>query len=153
MDKLIHELVRFGMIEAFQGKRVRSNKFASFGITTNTLTSSLSTLIPPPEYWFEQEIIERHKMLAFQTPDKIADALSLIWDESHKWQKLSMATGIPEIDLKTQLKTIISRRNQIVHEADMDLFTGTRNKIDKKDIDDVISFIEILSESIFNAVK
>ena len=29
MDKLIHELVRIGMIEAFQGKRVCTDKFKS----------------------------------------------------------------------------------------------------------------------------
>lgn len=153
MDKLIHELVRIGMIEAFQGRRVRTNKFAAFGVTTDTLTTSLTGAVPPPEYWFEQEIIEKHKMLAFQAPEKIADALSLIWDEKHKWQKLSVATAIPEADLTTQLKTIVSRRNQIVHEADLDLITGHRNTIDKADIDDVVLFIEKLSEAIFNAVK
>jgi len=153
MDKLIHEFVRIGMIEAFQGKRVQTSKFASFGIKTNTLLSSLTTTVPPPEYWFEQEIIERHKLLSFQTPEKIADALSFIWDESQKWQKLSNAIGVSQADLTTQLKMIISRRNQIVHEADLDLLTGTKNSIDKVDIDEVISFIETLSEAIFNAVK
>jgi len=153
MDKLVHELVRIGMIEAFQGRRNQTNKFKSFGITTDTLMSGLFATVPPPEYWFEQAIIERHKILAFQMPDKIADALSLIWDEPHKWQKLSAVTGIPKDDLITQLKTIILRRNQIVHEADLDLYTGARNSIDKVDIDSVILFIETLSEAIFNAVK
>ena len=153
MDKLIHEFVRIGMIEAFQGKRVQTSKFASFSIKTNTLLSSLTTTVPPPEYWFEQEIVERHKLLSFQTPEKIADALSFIWDESQKWQKLSDAIGVSQADLTTQLKMIISRRNQIVHEADLDLLTGTKNSIDKVDIDEVISFIETLSEAIFNAVK
>ena len=153
MDKMIHELVRIGMIEAFQGGRVKTNKFLTFGITTNTLTSILSTAVPPPEYWFEQEVIERHKTLAFQAPEKIADALSLIWDEPHKWQVLSTAMAIPQATITTKLKTIISRRNQIVHEADLDLLTGIRNIVDKADIDDVVPFIETLSEAIFNAVR
>ena len=153
MDKLIHELVRIGMIEAFQGIRARTSPFTSFGITIDTLTSILSSTIPPPEYWFEQKIIERHKTLAFQMPDKIAEALSLIWDEKYKWQKISTEIGISETTLTTQLKAIISRRNQIVHEADLDLLTGTKNIIDKIDIDAVISFIEKLSEAIFNVVK
>lgn len=153
LDKLVHELVRIGMIEAFQGTRIQTNKFLSFGVTTNTLTSSLAGTVPPPEYWFEQEIIERHKTLAFQAPEKIADALSLIWNEGHKWQALAIATGIDQATLTTQLKTIINRRNQIVHESDLDLVTGIRNNIDKTDIDDVITYIEKLSEAIFNAVK
>lgn len=153
MDKMIHELVRIGMIEAFQGGRVRTNKFLTFGVTTNTLTSTLSSAIPPPEYWFEQEVIERHKTLAFQAPEKIADALSLIWDEQYKWQVLSTAMAIPQATITTKLKTIISRRNQIVHEADLDLLTGIRNTVEKADIDDVVLFIETLSAAIFNAVR
>lgn len=153
MDKLIHELVRIGMIEAFQGRRKKTSKFLSFGVSTNTLTTTLSTSVPPPEYWFEQEVIERHKALSFQAPEKIADALSLIWDEQYKWQVLATATGITQAVLTTKLKTIISRRNQIVHEADLDLLSGVRNSIDKSDIDDVVPFIENLSEKIFLAVR
>jgi hypothetical protein len=156
MDKLIHELVRLGMIEAFQGSRVKTKKFLAFGISVDTYTnisSSILTNVPPPEYWFEQEVIQKHKHLSFQDPDKIADGLSLIWDENAKWYKLSQSVGTAENDLKTKLKTIISRRNQIVHEADLDLLSGQRNTIDKADIDAVVPFIETLSEAIFNAVK
>lgn len=153
MDKLIHELIRIGMIESFQGGRSKTSKFLSFGVSTNTLTTILSTTVPPSEYWFEQEVIERHKTLSFQAPEKIADALSLIWDEQHKWQVLASATGIAQANLTTKLKTIISRRNQIVHEADMDLLSGVRNNIEKDDIDDVVQFIENLSEKIFHVVR
>jgi hypothetical protein len=156
MDKLIHELVRLGMIDAFQGNRVKTKKFLSFGISIDTYTnisSSILTNVPPPEYWFEQEVIQKHKHLSFQDPDKIADGLSLIWDENSKWYKLSQDVGIAENELKTKLKTIIARRNQIVHEADLDLLSGQRNTIDKADIDIVVPFIEKLSEAIFNAVK
>jgi hypothetical protein len=153
MDKLIHELIRIGMIEAFQGRRIRTNKYLSFGVTTDTLTSILSMTVPPPEYWLEQEIIERHKKLSFQQPENISDGLSLIWDEKHKWNQLAIAMGTTEGDLKTKLKTIISRRNQIVHEADLDLLSGTRSNIDKADIDDVVHFIEKLSRAIFNSVN
>ena len=156
MDKLIHELVRLGMIEAFQGSRVKTKKFLAFGISVDTYTnisSSILTNVPPPEYWFEQEVIQKQKHLSFQDPDKIADGLSLIWDENAKWYKLSQSVGIAENALKTKLKTLISRRNQIVHEADLDLLSGQRNTIDKADIDAVVPFIETLSEAIFNAVK
>ena len=45
MDKLIHELVRIGMIEAFQGRRVRTKKFKSFGCRS-VASSARSSLIP-----------------------------------------------------------------------------------------------------------
>ncbi len=153
MDKLIHELVRIGMIESFQSRRPQTAKFSSFGISTNTLLSNMNNTGYPTEYWFEQEIIEKHKHLAFQAPEKIADALSLIWNDQHKWQTLAATLGTNQLALTTQLKTIVNRRNQIVHEADLDLTTGVRNTVDKVDIDDVVVFIERLSEAIFNAVK
>lgn len=156
MDKLIHELVRIGMIEAFQGRRGQTSKFLTFGISIeihNSISTSSPTSIPPPEYWFEQEIIKKHKFLSFQEPEKIADGLSFIWNETHKWQKIANDLGINESDLKTKLKTIISRRNQIVHEADIDILSGGRINIEKTDIDDVVFFIEQLAKSIFNNVK
>lgn len=156
LDKLIHELVRLGMIEAFQGRRTRTKKFLAFSVSVEThtfITSSSSTSIPPPEFWFEQEVNQKNKTSSFQEPEKIADALSLIWDEDYKWQYIAKSMKMKEGDLKKQLKTIIARRNQIVHEADLDLITGNRNTIDKGDISNVVPFIENLSECIFNAVK
>lgn len=153
MDKLIHELVRIGMIEMFQRRRPHTSKFSSFGVKTNTLLSNISNTGYPPEYWFEQEIIEKHKHLAFQAPEKIAEALSLIWNNQYKWQTLATTLGTDQQTLTTQLKTIVNRRNQIVHEADLDLTTGVRSNVDKIDIDEVIDFIEKLAEAIFNAVK
>lgn len=154
LDKLIHELVRIGMVEIFNGTRTATPKFLSFTISIDTLNNiKSSTGTPPPEFWFEQEVVKKHSHLSFQEPDKISDALSNIWSSSHKWNDLSIATGIAETDLKTRLKNIVSRRNQIVHESDINPTTGLRNDIDKTDSDFVFSFISLLGEKIFDAVK
>lgn len=157
LDKLIHELVRLGMLESFNGTRVSTTKFQNFSISTSTMNNivlSSTSMVPPPEYWFEQEIIQKHGYLSFQEPDKINDALGLIWDHPQKWQFLAAATGIiPDTTLKTRLKTIIGRRNQIVHEADINPATGKRNDIDKTDTANVVTFIKLLAQEIFNAVK
>lgn len=50
MDKLIHELIRIGMIDSFQGSRVKTKKFLSFGITMNThtnISNNSESSIPP----------------------------------------------------------------------------------------------------------
>ena len=65
------------------------------------------------------------------------------WEEPHKWQKVATGMGISQKDLTTRLKTIISRRNQIVHEADLDMTTGDRNTITKSDIDFVVDVTEV----------
>jgi len=46
----------------------------------------------------------------------------------------------------------VSRRNQIVHEADIDLRTNLRKDIDETDVKEAVEFILKLGESIFNAV-
>lgn len=153
MDKLIHEIIRIGMLDSFCDRRAKTAKFLAFTISIDTHSNIQLGPIPPPEYWFEQELVLKQKALSFQDPDKIADGLSLIWEEGHKWQKISANVGMPEKDLKTKLKTIVARRNQIVHEADLDLVTGDRNTIEKADIDDVVNFIELISKEIFVLVK
>lgn len=157
LDKLIHELIRIGMMETFRGTRVPTVKFLAFNIsvaTLNNIKNSTGTSIPPAEYYFEQEIVQKHSYLSFQEPDKINDGLGLIWSHNFKWQHLATETGIiPESTLKTRLKTIISRRNQMVHEADINPTTGKRNNIIKGDADSVVAFIELLAAKIFDAVK
>jgi RiboL-PSP-HEPN len=158
-DKLIHELVRIGMIQSFLGLRTKTLKFNSFSISLETYNkiqqvSKLAEITEQnPEYFFEQEIISKHKHLSFQDPEKIADALSLIWEEKQKWQKIAISLNASDDYIKKRLKSIISRRNQIVHEADIDIQTNLRNSIDENDAKEVVSFIFTLSETIFDLVK
>jgi hypothetical protein len=156
LDKLIHELIRIGMLEAFHGNRVRTSKFMAFGLSLDThyaIVNTTPTTLPPAEYWFEQEIVNRHKALSFQDPVKIADGLSLVWDEKHKWQRIAVALSLSHEDLTTRLKNIVARRNQIVHESDLDLLNGQRNAISKADTDFVTTFIEQIATEIYNAIK
>ncbi|MDZ7896777.1 MAG: HEPN domain-containing protein [Arcicella sp.] len=165
LDKFIHELVRIGMIETFNGQRVRTIKFEGFTLSAKTLEKIKETAIerslnptrPPlpdelPEYWFEREIVLKHKSVSYQTPTNIGDGLSLIWKEEHKWQKISLLMNINEKDVKTQLETIVARRNQIVHEADLDIQNGLKNTISYVDAKDSVDFIEKLGISIFDCV-
>lgn len=156
LDRFLHEIIKTGMIDIFNGTRNTTPKYLTFTISTDTLgkiINSNATSIPPAQYYFEQEIVQRHKLLSFQDPDKISDGLSFIWNNQHKWQTLSLALGVSESTLKTNLKSISTRRNQMVHEADMNPTTGNRNLIDKNDTDNVVSLIERLGEQIFLAVK
>ncbi len=159
LDKLIHELVRIGMLQAFVGRRTKTSKVNSFSMSLKThleiqkvIQSANTSSLETPEYFFEQEIMVKHKLLAFQEPDKIAEALSLIWEEEHKWQKIASSLNMSVSKVRNDLKSIVSRRNQIVHEADIDLRTNLRKDIDETDVKEAVEFILKLGESIFNAV-
>lgn len=153
LDKLIHELVKIGMIDIFCNRRVETSKYKNFTISLETQREISTTTIQPPEYWIEQEIVYKHRHLSFQDPQNIADALSLIWNEEHKWQKIASRIGIDQRTLKVQLKNIINRRNQIVHEADTDIITGTKNPITDSDTVLIVDFIEKIGEAIYEEVK
>jgi len=153
LDKLIHELVRIGMIEIYCNRRSPTNKYNNFAISLQTERNISTTSIQPPEYWVEQEIVNKHKQLSFQDPQNIADALSLIWNENHKWQKIAIRIGQDPRTLKTQLKNIVNRRNQIVHESDIDIILGTKNRITESDTKLIVDFIELLGKAIYEEVK
>jgi len=160
LDKLVHELVRIGMLQAFSGQRPKTKKFNDFPISLETcqkiqqLNQSTETLpTETPEHYFDQEIIVKHRHLSFQDPDKISDILSLIWDEKQKWQKIALLLNESDDSIKKELKNIVKRRNQIVHEADIDIQTNLRTPISASDTKQVVEFLHKLGESIFNAIS
>lgn len=152
-DKFIHDVVRQGMVETFTGTRAATNAYRNFSISLEQLNAiQTSSNIPPPETIFENTIAENHKHLSFQEPDKVSAALSLIWQEAYKWQKIGACLGKSENDVKVELKNIVMRRNQIVHEADIDLLSGQVQTIRHRDVQASVKFIDDLSNCIFNSI-
>lgn len=151
LDRLVHDLVLVGMINIYSGNRVETAAYRNFGLTISQFVLFKNSNTPEVE--LTKLIVNKHKYLAFQEPDKISSALSLIWNENHKWQALGIGMGIDMNSAKVELKNIIIRRNQIVHESDMDLFTGDLSTITEIDVKRSIDFIQKLGESIFTCVK
>lgn len=118
LDKYIHDIVAAGMVEQYLKKRPTTPKFDTFQLSMNVISNISASLAPEIE--FRNEVVRKNSYLAFQDPDKIADALSFIWNEPNKWTVISqkMATTIDAPTLKTKLKNIVLRRNQIVHGGD-----------------------------------
>jgi len=102
--------------------------------------------------WFEEEIREKHGYLAFQCPDKIAEAIRL-FSPHELWPSVASRLGLSVHDVKTHLRLIIERRNKIAHEADLDpSYPGSRWSISYNDTESTINFIEKLCEQIHAVV-
>jgi hypothetical protein len=99
LDKLIHELVKTGMLQTFSGNRAATDAFESFTVTAKTLTKIKETaieksknpnavLLPQelPEYWFNEEIVLKQKAISYQ--DRYAK-LTQTWTE---WYLLPAST-------------------------------------------------------------
>lgn len=155
-DTLIHELTRIGMLDVFIGSRSTTEKYLGFTIDARTL-QEIRLSSPPttlaPEQILDREIRLKHSHLAFQDPPKVTDALSHFWNEPHKWQKIATQMSIKEDDCKRELKLIVTRRNQIVHEFDLDFISNSRRTITLSDAHDSTIFIENLGTAIYGLVK
>lgn len=167
-DRLLHELIRLGVIEEFNGQRIKTNKFLNQSFKTETLLKaveySLSSYLPQSpiettEFIINKEMTDKLSYLSFQAPDKVKDGLSLIWSESNKMLALAEDMGINGISasikqkaLEQQLTLIVERRNQIAHEGDIDPCSNTKRSITKQDSEEALNFILNLGISIHKLV-
>jgi hypothetical protein len=151
-DHLVHELTRLGALEIFAATRLATPAYSRFEISLESVTALLTNPTDPSP--FDQEIRVRHSWLSFQRPDKVADALRIVSDKS-LWIEVAPKLHMPVVDLKTRLNSIIDRRNQIAHEADLDPTDPTlqtRWPIKRTDTDSAIDFLEQVGDAIFQVI-
>jgi hypothetical protein len=151
LDHYIHELVRIGMLEIYKGNRKTTDSYLRFNISLESAILGIG--MPGNEQWLENEIRIKHSWRSFQNADKIADAVRIVSDII-LWDEVSKIMGITPRDIKIRLNLIVSRRDKIAHEADIDpTFFGTRWPIDENMVEESIKFIEKVAETIFLLVK
>lgn len=152
LDKLVHDLVRVGMIHIFTSRRSSTAKYRNFQVDMDwyELVASTPYMIVPE---FEKKVIKQHGYLAFEDPDKISDALSNIWDANDKWKLIADRMYEDKNTVKITLKNIVTRRNQIAHEGDYIDDLGNRQIIEKADTDVVLNFINKIGTAIYECVR
>ncbi len=151
-DKLMHDLIRIGMVKIFENQRPTTGKYLSESIAIQYLPSLLASAVPPPPVRFEEIVREKLSKLSFQDPTKVADGLSYIWNEPQKWQQIALGLGMSDENAKRKLKLIITRRNAIVHEADLDPVTSQKQGITRAEATDIANFLRALGDRICDLV-
>lgn len=152
LDKLVHDLVRIGMVDIFSGRRLSTSKYKKFQVDMAWYEDvTINNHMIANE--FGKKVILQHGHLSFQDPGKIGDALAYIWEVKDKWTIIATQLGQDSNSVKVMLKNIVTRRNQIAHEGDYIDDFGNRQEIEKNDVDDVLEFIEKLGEAIYICVK
>jgi hypothetical protein len=158
LDKLVHELVRMGMLEIFEGNRLVTPAYSAFSLSNKVMQEIIeATTQDMKSYWFQSHIIAVNKANSFQKPENITKALSLFWKEDHKWQKIATEMGMDERTLKNTLKEIVTARDLIVHEADiiLDPQSLSQEKQERRhnDTQENVNFIELLGLAIIRVVN
>jgi hypothetical protein len=150
LDYFIHELARLGMIECAKGRRAKTDAYLRFEMPLSATESAIAG--SAYEVWVGETVRERHSWQSFQDPDKLADAIRLM-SPVKLWEAVGHELGEPPRDVKTRLKLIVDRRNQIAHEADLDPTNpGTRWPINAPLVDDTVDFIEKVGDAIYKVV-
>ena len=151
-DKLMHDLVRIGMVQIFENQRPPTDKYLNEPIAIHSLPMLMAGAVPPPPVCFEELIREKLSKMSFQDPAKIADGLSYIWSEGQKWQKIAQGLGITDEDARRKQKLIVTRRNAIVHEADLDPVTNQKQAITRAEAKETSDFLLALGNQICGLV-
>ncbi|WLE95458.1 MAG: HEPN domain-containing protein [Candidatus Electrothrix communis] len=152
-DKLIHDLVIYGMVEIFTGRRQAPSKYLKEAISLGNHLELINCSVPPPEIIFEGIVRNKLSHQCFMDPKKLADALSLVWLENHKWQVISDTMGRNQQQVVKELRNIYQRRNAIVHETDKDPSTNQKMPILTIDSERIENFILELGETIYRLVR
>lgn len=167
-DMFIHGIVKKGVIEIFNKTRKETPKFQSFAFQAKTILKLIEVMSPGfmpssfdemPDVILEKELSDKLSFMSFQSPDKVTDALSLIWGEPHKLQVLAADMNISGCNtnekannLKQELTIIIQRRNQIAHEGDINPATQLPRSIELSDVNKASEFITSLGHAVFRRV-
>lgn len=153
LDRIVHDVVQVGMVQTYEGSRTITPAYENFSIPLKLVEDLKHATIPPAASLFAQFIIKKNGYQSFQEPGKITSALNHIWAEPHKWQKIAGELGMIEQDVKDTLTNTVIRRNQIVHEADVDLFTQTLQPLAATDAQYMADFIRKLGKAIYDLVQ
>lgn len=147
-DYFVHEITVLGMLQVWSGTRQPTDAYSKFKVSMGALAGNNGS----SPAWFEAEIREKHSFLAFQQPDKVADAIRL-FSPATLWRDVSVKMGRTEADVKNSLRLIIDRRNKIAHEADLDpSFPGLRWPIVGQDVIGTLDFLQAAGKAIHSVV-
>lgn len=126
LDLYVHELVAQGMLSIFDGRRPATSAYLRFHIPLEVVSRfRAAQSLTDAAAAFDLEVREQLAILTFQHPDKIADGVRL-FSPAELWNDVATKLGATSSNktneakkTKQQLSLIVSRRNQIAHEGDL----------------------------------
>lgn len=146
LDLYIHEISNYGLISYLNNP----NKFPTAKNKSFMIPSHLLFIedINQKQNEIRDYVVKKNGQYSYQNSENISSGLSHIWDEPHKWQQIADKLNITQKETTDKLNLIIDRRNQIVHEGDVDPGSGLLYPINFEDTMRVIDFIVEVVKSI-----
>lgn len=139
LDFLVHETVKIGILEQFDGKREKSAGYINF-ISNLNMPANLSR--EEQRSWLEAEISKIHSWKSFQQSKKISEALKKVVEIENFWDAIAISFGTTSELIKKDLDIKVKRRNQIAHEGDINPTYGVLWDISSADSEMIVGFVE-----------
>lgn len=153
IDKLVHELILLYVTDIFVNNKPIEGGLKNFAFTALQCRNLLYLDEIERESAVRNIISLKNSYESFQEPEKICCALSYFWSENHKLQKIADKMMKDKEYVKTKLKNIVARRNQIAHQCDMLANNFEKQNITKQETSDVIDFIENFGMAICDCIE
>lgn len=180
LDKLIHDLIKVGLRHTYFHNSLQTNAFLKDTVLFRDVFEIIQILKTSNDVVSQEIEIARYlddiinkklSYLSFQAKDKILDGLAYIWQPAiinsqgrsiglNKWKLIVQEMSNLEVsyqtrneqDIERELSLIVSKRNSIAHEADMDM-NHTIRPILYDEVQNSVRFIEVLGTAIFNLIQ
>ncbi|WP_407638361.1 HEPN domain-containing protein [Amycolatopsis rifamycinica] len=148
LDYYIHDLVLECLVDVFRGNRNRAKGFELLQLPASFSYDLSATSSPyEKELLYRQTISESLSRKTYQRADDIASGLKLICDTPF-WSG-TYGRGSTCESAKRELNLIATRRNKIVHEADLaDSTLGEKWPIDNAMVTEAMDHISHVSSNI-----
>lgn len=124
LDRYVSELIIEKATEHFANGIAFSNKLLNETVPVAGLISIFGASPAEATVRFRALIADSVRYRTFQKAKDVADGLSLIWNEQHKWDAIGLLLEIPSKSARAKLNSIAIRRDLIVHNADYDEVSG-----------------------------
>lgn len=145
MDKFFHDLIIDGIVYRFNlGKLTPRISSTPFRFDTLHTFEDDTELV--------RTFTDKLANYSMQSSKNIADSLSFIWTQNHKWKAICDAS-CSKTDLRAAIDLIASRRNQIVHQADFQNESLSRYGISIADVNSCQMTVQTIVDISFNLVS
>jgi hypothetical protein len=140
-DHYVSQLILERATKAYANNEALTPKLLSDGVSLSNALELRGANSVDAILIFRRILGDCIRYKSFQHPDKIAEGLSYVWAEKHKWQYIAGVLGISLDYLKGTMESIVDRRNLIAHNADYDEARGVKLPVDKHQALDVVKFL------------
>lgn len=142
-DYTIHEIIKYKMIDIFNGTEAEPQKYKSFKVSIKTLKHAIN-FPENPLKWLPYELDFQTDKISYINPYKTLEALELITD-INIFEQYCTDNGLIYKTFLENLKALSIRRNQIVHSMDIkDKRTLERHQINSVEVISYINHIQNL---------